>query len=198
MESVREYLTKLKTGGNHDDNDDDCDQELLRGPTINIAPGQVKEDVHYMESRGSIDLSEIRFYAEDQPEKRSFGIHFPTNSTSDETENQALVDDNGDETSFGRVEEPFVDIAVFEVPEHCTSENCDLSKVRLILSYNATTTTWVDSLRKAHQRVYKQVLVLIFPLSQSQSHFFSFFILARLAFDTHGNTLVRSRIAATF
>ncbi len=115
MDHVRQFLTRLKTGENSDDDD-----EHWSGPSIGIAAGQVKEDVHYMESRGSIDLSNLRFYAVDYPQQmhQSSNLHVrvPNNSTIDDYNN-------------GRVDS-VVDIAVFQVPEHCTSDNCDLSKVR--------------------------------------------------------------------
>jgi hypothetical protein len=121
MDSVRKYFARLKTGGGSE-KDDYIDENILNGPTIGISPGQVKEDVHYMESRGAIDLSHLRFIADyDQQQQSSipnkFNFDIQSNTTNDKTQTQQL-----------RIE-TFVDIAVFEVPEKCTSRNCDLSKV---------------------------------------------------------------------
>lgn len=119
MDHVRNFLTRLKTGHHGGDENDD---NILSGPNIGISPGQVKEDVHYMESRGSIDLSTLRFHAEEYPKKTqsNLNLRIPSNSTQ-----EIIVGNN----PVGY--ESIVDIAVFQVPEHCNSQNCDLSKVRL-------------------------------------------------------------------
>ena len=117
MESVQKFLTRLKTG--------DYDEVVLNGPSIGIPPGQVKEDVHYMESRGAIDLSELRFYADEYPQAAHSSLDFGVQS------NKTYEEDQIKDKNVGGVE-TFVDIAVFEVPKHCTSRNCDLSKVRLV------------------------------------------------------------------
>ena len=114
METVTKFMTRLKTG--------DYDDNTLHGPSIGIPAGQVKEDVHYMESRGSIDLSSLRFHADDYPQGAHsgiFGFDLQSNKTNEEHTEHKNV-------------ESFLDIAVFEVPEHCTSRNCDLSKVRFM------------------------------------------------------------------
>jgi hypothetical protein len=120
MDYVREFLTRVKTGSN---DKDDCDENVLNGPTIGISPGQVKEDVHYMESRGAIDLSHLRFHADDNPTRTHAFFDFDVQSNNKNDDN-----DNKGNGSVGTIES-FVDIAVFEVPKHCTSRNCDLSKV---------------------------------------------------------------------
>ncbi len=77
------------------------DPESYTGPKVYINPGQVEEASHYMQFNGAIDLSELTFTAFPYPDS----------------------DENDD---FGV--ESFLDIAVFPVPEHCTSRTCDLSE----------------------------------------------------------------------
>jgi len=123
MDYLRKYLTRLKTSGNDKDG---CDENLMNGPTIGISPGQVKEDVHYMESRGAIDLSYLRFFADDNSKNTYSILNFDIqNKNINNEKEETHINDNN--FSVGGIES-FVDIAVFEVPEHCTSRNCDLSK----------------------------------------------------------------------
>ena len=77
------------------------------GPFLDISPGDVEEAVHYMKYTGEIDLSELRFVAD----------HSSHQSKEEEEEEEAA----------GGVQS-FLDIAIFEVPEYCTSQNCDLSR----------------------------------------------------------------------
>ena len=127
MNYVRKFLT-----GNGSNDKDDYDENILNRPTVGIFPGRVKEDVHYMESAGSIDLSYLRFYADDSAKHthNAFSFDLQSNKTNNEKE-ESHIDDNKGNVSVA-IKESFVDIAVFEVPQHCTSQNCDLSKVRLI------------------------------------------------------------------
>ena len=99
------------------------------GPKMDIKPGQVEEAVHYMSMNGAIDLSELYFEALGVDE---FGNDIdPISSSSSSQSNerhhpqqpQHFVD-NSNRT----VKESFLDIAVFEVPERCTSRTCDLSR----------------------------------------------------------------------
>eukprot|EP00535_Pseudo-nitzschia_heimii_P013612 CAMPEP_0197193960 /NCGR_PEP_ID=MMETSP1423-20130617/28368_1 /TAXON_ID=476441 /ORGANISM="Pseudo-nitzschia heimii, Strain UNC1101" /LENGTH=204 /DNA_ID=CAMNT_0042647295 /DNA_START=149 /DNA_END=760 /DNA_ORIENTATION=- len=104
------------------------DVNMMNGPTINISPGRIKEDVHYMESRGSIDLSHLRFYSDDYTGSKNVIVNYQSENNKTNTgENESDMHKN---SGFSHVEwkESFLDIAVFEVPENCTSRNCDLSK----------------------------------------------------------------------
>ena len=122
MDALRNFLTGRSDG---DSDAADYDENIQNGPTIHLSPGQVKEDVHYMESRGSIDLSYLRFYSDDYSSSQQNQIEI---NKSDAVEKESDINEN---SSYGSVQwkESFLDIAVFEVPEHCTSRNCDLSKV---------------------------------------------------------------------
>lgn len=111
MNFIRNKLAKVKRG----DVDRD-DGYMPTGPSIMVSAGEVKEEVHYLESRGDIDLSSLRFYAEENKPTNQQGIN--SNGESDKN----------DDNDVGGVES-FLDIVVFQVPEHCTSRNCDLSKV---------------------------------------------------------------------
>eukprot|EP00536_Pseudo-nitzschia_multiseries_P018272 jgi/Psemu1/70493/estExt_Genemark1.C_23270002 len=125
---------------NSNNDDDDDDGEFPIGPTIYVAPGQVKEDVHYMESRGFIDLSQLRFHAYDVQKTKNYN-HYNYNYNysnhnafkldidghNHNNNNHNRSDAIGNSSSSHEVES-FVDIAVFQVPQHCTSQNCDLSK----------------------------------------------------------------------
>ena len=126
MDSLRKFLLRFK----HSDNNR-VDESILNGPTIGINPGQVKEDVHYMEARGDIDLSHLRFYAEDYFKETNDHSDFNVQNNTTIYRNED-IDSNSSEnnsiTTFGAIES-FLDIVVFDVPEHCTSRNCDLSKV---------------------------------------------------------------------
>jgi hypothetical protein len=124
-----DHILKFITANGSKDNDDYA-ENIRNGPTIGIFPGQVKEDVHYMESKGSIDLSYLRFYADNNAKHThtAFSFDLQSNKANDEKE-ESHIDNNKFNGSVAIIES-FVDIAVFEVPQHCTSQNCDLSKVR--------------------------------------------------------------------
>ena len=69
------------------------------GYSIVLEPGQIEEAVHFMQGRGTIDLSDLSFFAFPREETGS-----QTNSTS------------------------YVDIAIFPLPKGCSGgEKCDLS-----------------------------------------------------------------------
>jgi hypothetical protein len=76
-------------------------REDSNGPFLDISPGDVEEAVHFMKYTGEIDLSELRFFAD-----------------------HSQKENKGEEVGV----ESFLDIAIFEVPEYCTSQNCDLSR----------------------------------------------------------------------
>jgi len=135
MDFIRNQITDFRNDHNHDDNSNNNSnnnnnqqqnqqqQSIDYGNTIDIAPGQVEEAVHYMTQNGNIDLSFLRF----QMKKR-----YNEGGTSGNSQIQNYGDNYG---GTGNVDlhyhyhESFLDIAVFEVPEnHCTSRNCDLSK----------------------------------------------------------------------
>lgn len=127
MDHIRKFLTRSKTS----DNDKyDCDDNISNGPVIGISPGHVKEDVHYMESRGVIDLSYLRFYADDY-HRNDYSSLDTNQQNKSNGEEETKIKNNVGNSSVGAIES-FVDILVFEVPEHCTSRNCDLSKVRFV------------------------------------------------------------------
>eukprot|EP00537_Pseudo-nitzschia_pungens_P014035 CAMPEP_0172387178 /NCGR_PEP_ID=MMETSP1061-20121228/4539_1 /TAXON_ID=37318 /ORGANISM="Pseudo-nitzschia pungens, Strain cf. pungens" /LENGTH=393 /DNA_ID=CAMNT_0013116749 /DNA_START=263 /DNA_END=1441 /DNA_ORIENTATION=+ len=191
MDFLRKRVVDLKNSDRSQQQQQQYDQDFPIGPTIYLAPGQVKEDVHFMESKGSIDLSHLRFHAFDlhphnhpinnnnnnnnnmihnnnnnivhinannnnvnihnnnpnnpnNPNNNNVVLHnnpkdIPTttttttttssNSNNDNNNNNNSSSDPGDTTQdYGFAVESFLDIAVFEVPEHCTSQNCDLSK----------------------------------------------------------------------
>jgi hypothetical protein len=67
--------------------------------TIVVKSGHVHEAIHYMHFQGEVDMSQLDFFAEPIPD-----------------DNQA------------NSVQSFLDIAIFEVPEQCTSETCDISK----------------------------------------------------------------------
>mmetsp|Transcript_10558 Transcript_10558/g.20874 ORF Transcript_10558/g.20874 Transcript_10558/m.20874 type:complete len:325 (+) Transcript_10558:107-1081(+) len=121
------------------------------GPTIVIPAGKVEEDVHYMESKGVINLSHLRFRASNDDQENNgysnFNIYNKFNSNNNYNHNSNAITSNNNsitsnnnstnlEGSSGGYNndggssriESFLDIAVFEVPEHCTSRNCDISK----------------------------------------------------------------------
>jgi hypothetical protein len=81
--------------------DDSGGEERYHGPMVYINPGQVEEAAHYMEFHGAIDLSELTFNA----------FPYPDSDVSED---------------FGV--ESFLDIAVFEIPDRCSSRSCDLSE----------------------------------------------------------------------
>lgn len=141
MDFLRNQLTNLKKINDNDNDNDrngDGGDYSINGPTIGISPGQVKEDVHYMESSGDINLSYLRFYSDDmnyndQHSLLDFSHH---NNNRDNIEGiHDINNNNNDNGNGGGSVESFVDIVVFEVPEHCTSRNCDLSKVRTVITY---------------------------------------------------------------
>ena len=140
MGFIRDELAKLKNGDIDDQHDGD--NNIPSGSTIGISPGKVMEDVHYMESHGVIDLSYLRFYSDDDLyNNHSFLLN---NHNQNVNNNNGIHDNNGSNNNNYKNsvdgEESFVDIAIFEVPEQCTSRNCDLSKVLVIMIYSLSLT----------------------------------------------------------
>lgn len=82
--------------------DASTDKDSYAGPKVYINAGQIQEAAHYMPFLGAIDLSELTFSAFPYPDSETY-------------------------EDFGV--ESFLDIAVFPVPDHCTSRTCDLSEL---------------------------------------------------------------------
>jgi len=100
MDFIRNQIANFNR--NDHDEDDNNNQDQTDRPTSDISPGQVEEAVHYMSQNGYIDISFLRFAS--SLSKYHKGVQIQDGVES------------------------FLDVAVFEVPEHCTSRNCDLSK----------------------------------------------------------------------
>jgi hypothetical protein len=110
----------------------DNDFHMRDGPKIDIKPGQVEEAVHYMAFNGAIDLSQLHFEAfpadggdldpSSALPSRSHTAHWDNESQQQHNNN------NFNNSTTHVVRESFLDIAVFEVPERCTSRTCDLSR----------------------------------------------------------------------
>jgi hypothetical protein len=105
MDFIRNQIANFNR--NDHDEDDNSNQDQTDRPTSDISPGQVEEAVHYMSQNGYIDISFLRFA-----------------SSLSKYHKEVQIQDGV---------ESFLDVAVFEVPEHCTSRNCDLSKVNYVV-----------------------------------------------------------------
>ena len=105
MDFIRNQIANFNR--NDHDEDDNNNQDQTDRPTSDISPGQVEEAVHYMSQNGYIDISFLRFAS--SLSKYHKGVQIQDGVES------------------------FLDVAVFEVPEHCTSRNCDLSKVNYVV-----------------------------------------------------------------
>ena len=105
MDFIRNQIANFNR--NDHDEDDNKNQDQTDRPTSDISPGQVEEAVHYMSQNGYIDISFLRFAS--SLSKYHKGVQIQDGVES------------------------FLDVAVFEVPEHCTSRNCDLSKVNYVV-----------------------------------------------------------------
>lgn len=95
------------------------------GHKIDINPGQVEEAVHYMAFNGAIDMSELHFQAFPNDYSLSSSSSFspaanPWGGGSPLYSSRPVYNQT--------VKESFLDIAVFEVPDRCTSRTCDLSR----------------------------------------------------------------------
>jgi hypothetical protein len=120
MDVIRKELRHQKQqrgggGGKGKDNDE---------YVIQIHPGQVQEAAHKLQHPGEINLTELRFKAV---------------RSSDEGDDDAFVDfedevfdrnhrHHGDnkEEEVGLNINTYIDIAIFEVPNNCNSQTCDL------------------------------------------------------------------------
>jgi hypothetical protein len=109
-------------------NNNDVSRSPSLGRTITIPPGKVEEASHWMEYHGDIDLSELTFMA-----ASSNSPVVPDNSHNHSNRNGA---------NSMTVVQSFLDIAIFETPEGCISDTCDLAKYGIGKhNDNATATT---------------------------------------------------------
>ena len=106
MDFIRNQIANFNKNDHDDDDGNNNNQDQTGRPTSDISPGQVEEAVHYMSQNGYIDISFLRFA-----------------SSLSKYHKEVQIQDGV---------ESFLDVAVFEVPEHCTSRNCDLSKVNYL------------------------------------------------------------------
>jgi len=107
MDFIRNQIANFNKNDHDDDDGNNNNQDQTGRPTSDISPGQVEEAVHYMSQNGYIDISFLRFA-----------------SSLSKYHKEVQIQDGV---------ESFLDVAVFEVPEHCTSRNCDLSKVNYVV-----------------------------------------------------------------
>ena len=139
MDFFRNQIAKWKNGNisssssssNDNENYSSDNHPLHSGPMLNLPPGQVEEAVHYMSDSGFIDLSFLRFSSSSSSliSGQQYPQHTVINDHNHNDEKSNIQNIQAQQQNGGGIES-FLDIAVFEVPQHCTSRNCDLSKVR--------------------------------------------------------------------
>lgn len=125
MDFIRNKVAKINRGfkRNKDNrNENDSIDDSVQVPVVTIAGGKVEEAVHYMSDPGYIDLSFLRFYSSSTYRSQ----YYNSGNTNNYKGDGAGSDDAMKHINDGV--ESFLDVAVFEVPEHCTSRNCDLSR----------------------------------------------------------------------
>jgi len=122
-------ISSSSSSSNDNENYSSDNHPLHSGPMLNLPPGQVEEAVHYMSDSGFIDLSFLRFSSSSSSliSGQQYPQHTVINDHNHNDEKSNIQNIQAQQQNGSGIES-FLDIAVFEVPQHCTSRNCDLSK----------------------------------------------------------------------
>jgi hypothetical protein len=112
-------MNRLRSGGQKTTHEHPSHIENI---VVQILPGQVEEAVHKLQHPGGINLSELRFHVlqVDDEEDDEASVY----DRNHHHDNQQEEYDDTDTTSTIT----YIDIAIFEVPNDCNSQKCDLTE----------------------------------------------------------------------